>query len=243
MTRSGNGKHPSPPDSPDFLSLPDSRPGILALLSGGLDSAIMVGLAAERDCHIVPLYLRQGFVWEDEEEAAVRRYLSKLRQQLPGGIDSLRVGHLSNPEEPTTAWARDAEHPAPDVVSPDEAVYLPGRNLALLTQAAFAAYTGGLTRIQLGALSSNPFPDATPAFFRAFERSVEKAMCWPIHVETPLGHLTKTETLELGYHFPLEETVSCIRPVGGRHCGACNKCEERRVAFRRAGLPDRTHYQ
>jgi 7-cyano-7-deazaguanine synthase len=33
-----------------------------------------------------------------------------------------------------------------------------------------------------------------------------------------------------------------MNPREGRHCGACNKCHERRQAFINAGVPDLTDY-
>jgi 7-cyano-7-deazaguanine synthase len=48
--------------------------------------------------------------------------------------------------------------------------------------------------------------------------------------------------MQRGRFLPLELTFSCMRPLDGRHCGDCNKCAERRKAFRDAGLPDRTPY-
>jgi 7-cyano-7-deazaguanine synthase len=46
----------------------------------------------------------------------------------------------------------------------------------------------------------------------------------------------------VGDGLPLELTFSCLRPVGGLHCGRCNKCAERRRGFAEAGLPDPTQY-
>jgi 7-cyano-7-deazaguanine synthase len=37
-------------------------------------------------------------------------------------------------------------------------------------------------------------------------------------------------------------TFSCLAPQGRRHCGRCNKCAERKRAFRQAGIPDPTKY-
>lgn len=242
MHRSAKDLKTSPSHDWDFIDLPRRRSGAVILISGGLDSAVMAGLAVERGDPIFPLFVRQGFVWETEEEAAVRRFLAELASQFPGRVNPLLVSTLSAPSTLAGDWAMDPNGSAPGPTCPDETVYLPGRNLALLTQGALAAYVNGLERIQIGALSSNPFPDATPEFFRSFEKSVHEAMRWRVHVEVPLGHLTKTEALELGFHFRLELSLSCIRPVASSHCGNCNKCEERRVAFIRAGLPDPTHY-
>jgi 7-cyano-7-deazaguanine synthase len=48
--------------------------------------------------------------------------------------------------------------------------------------------------------------------------------------------------MALGRDLPLELTFSCIAPAGELHCGRCNKCAERRAAFREADREDRTSY-
>lgn len=218
-------------------------PGSVALLSGGVDSAVMTALAAERGERVKPLYVRQGFVWEHDEIDAVHRFLGSLRGRSGAPwIDPLEVVMLSAPGSFASRWALDAGADPPGEASPDEAVFLPGRNLALLTQAALAGYGERLGRIQIGLLAGNPFPDSSPAFLRAFERTASQALGIEVTVETPLAGLTKTEVLELGAHFDLRHTLSCIRPRGAGHCGACNKCAERRAAFRRAGVPDPARY-
>jgi 7-cyano-7-deazaguanine synthase len=145
-------------------------------------------------------------------------------------VHPLAGARFDAPEGVAGSWALDAAAAAPGAATPDEAVYLPGRNFILLT------------RIQLGVLSSNPFPDATPAFFRSFEKSIAQAIRWPIRAERPLEDMTKTELLRRGAHFDLALTLSCLRPRAGAHCGRCNKCAERLKAFREAGLADPGRY-
>jgi 7-cyano-7-deazaguanine synthase len=96
--------------------------------------------------------------------------------------------------------------------------------------------------VSLAPLESNPFPDATPAFFDAYEAVVNRAVEGHVRVKRPYLGLHKTEVMRKGRELPLELTFSCIRPIAAKHCGACNKCAERRKAFADAGLPDRTAY-
>ena len=227
-----------PADTARFLTVPDARPGAVALLSGGLDSAIMVAAALQGGDSIHPLYVHQGFLWEDAERKAVERFLASLSGNSAGRLHPLVSSTLEAPSGFSTRWAVDSDQAPPHALMPDESVYLPGRNLALLTQAAMLAYTAGVTRIQLGILDCNPFPDGTASFFRAFEAAAGEAMNWEVRVETPLRHLTKTEVLERGIRFELGLTLSCIRPREGLHCGLCAKCAEREKAFRQAGLVD-----
>jgi 7-cyano-7-deazaguanine synthase len=43
-------------------------------------------------------------------------------------------------------------------------------------------------------------------------------------------------------HLPLALTLTCNAPHSGLHCGACNKCYERQLAFEKAGVQDHTEY-
>lgn len=231
--------------SADFGEPPAERPGVVVLLSGGLDSAVLTGLALEEGVEVRPLYVRQGFTWEDEELRAARRFLAELGAESSGRLRPLCIATSLAADGSTGGegqWAVDTTIDAPDEASPDEAVYLPGRNLALLTQAAILAHAHGLKRIQIGVLGSNPFPDATDKFFAAFEAVAEAALATPIRVERPLASMSKSELLRRGAGFPLGETLSCLRPEVGLHCGRCNKCAERRRAFADAGVRDPSSY-
>lgn len=89
-------------------------------------------------------------------------------------------------------------------------------------------------------LKTNPFPDASPEFFQAYQEVVNRAIRGAVQIWRPYAGLSKSEVLLRGRRLPLERTFSCLRPVEDRHCGACNKCVERRRAFAAAGVEDAT---
>ena len=129
----------------------------------------------------------------------------------------------------------------PGARTADAAVELPGRNVLLLAHAAVACVRHGITTLALGTLAGNPFGDATPAFFRAMAGCLSRALGRSVRILTPLRGWTKTQVIrEAG--MPLALTFSCLSPSGTRHCGRCNKCAERRRAFRIAGVDDPTDY-
>ena len=130
----------------------------------------------------------------------------------------------------------------PDGDSPDEAVYLPGRNLLLLAKSSVWCALNGIPTIALGTLAANPFPDADREFFAGFSALASRALGCPLEVITPFAGRAKHEVLELGRPFALDLTFSCIAPRSERHCGRCNKCAERQLAFRELGMPDTTEY-
>ena len=73
-------------------------------------------------------------------------------------------------------------------------------------------------------------------------RPIDRATGRRVRLTRPFAHLQKKEVMELGRGLPLELTFSCIAPIGGLHCGRCNKCAERQGAFRRLGAEDPTSY-
>jgi 7-cyano-7-deazaguanine synthase len=130
----------------------------------------------------------------------------------------------------------------PDDHSPDEAVYLPGRNLLLLSKSSVWCALNGIPTIALGTLAANPFPDADRAFFAGFSALAGRALGCAFEVVTPYAGRKKHEIIEAGRRFALDLTFSCIAPRSDRHCGRCNKCAERRLAFSQLGMADTTEY-
>ncbi len=101
------------------------------------------------------------------------------------------------------------------------------------------AWRGGAA---LPPLASNPFPDATDEFFAEYQAVLNRATEGHVRILRPFSKMTKRQVMELGRGYPLALTFSCIAPQRGLHCGACNKCAERRQAFRESGLTDPTQY-
>jgi 7-cyano-7-deazaguanine synthase len=213
------------------------------LFSAGLDSAVL--LADERGRgRVHPLYICAGLAWESAELEIAGRLLAAA--SFAGIAPLERLTFTVADLYPPTHWALRGEPPAYD--TPDEDVYLTGRNLVLLAKAGTWCALHRVPRIALGPLAGNPFPDATPEFFRAMAHALSIGLDWPVTIETPLRDLHKEDVIRRGLELgvPFELTLSCMNPhVSGediRHCGACSKCRERRDAFAVAGVPDPTRY-
>lgn len=216
-----------------------SRSSCAVLFSSGLDSAVLAAAEAQAaDVH--PLYVSTGLAWEDEELAAVDRLLASgaFARLSPLARLSFPVADLYSP----THWAIRGTPPAFD--TPDEDVYLTGRNIILLSKAAIYCAPRRIPRVVIGPLAGNPFPDATPEFFGAMARSLSLGLAYEISIDAPFAELAKSAVIQLGIRLgvPLELTLSCMNPRDGLHCGQCSKCRERSDAFREAGVSDPTPY-
>lgn len=217
------------------------RRSIGLLISGGLDSCILLGRLLEEGREVRPFYIRTGVVWQEAELAALRRYIAAVSERRIGRLQELVALELPLADLYGRHWSLTGDA-VPDANTPDEAVYLPGRNALLTIKAAVWCQMHGLTQLALATLRSNPFPDATREFFDTFESALSIGSAAKIELVRPFEHLGKIEVMQIGREMPLKQTFSCISPVGTLHCGRCNKCAERKHAFRDAQLPDPTNY-
>ncbi len=239
------GNRPSPGSSPvglpgTYISMNHAtdHPDIGLLLSGGVDSAVLLGQLLARGNRVVPFYVRTGCIWEASELAAVERFLLELKQPR---LSQLVVFDLPVADLYGDHWSLSGRG-VPNERTPDEAVYLPGHNPLILLKPAIWCQMHGVEQLALATLSNNPFADATPEFFRRFKAMLQESMRNRMEVVRPFEQLTKNQVLEMGRDLPLELTFSCLAPVSGLHCGHCNKCAERRRAFMEVGMVDRTEY-
>jgi len=229
-------KDESGPDP--FLEGPYKGLPLAVLISGGLDSAILIGEALKHHSRVFPITVRCGLAWETTEALHLHRYLEALASPR---LAPLKV--LSQPVEDLYGkhWSTTGED-VPDARSSDDAVFLPGRNVFLLAKALVHCHMQGIPAIAMGPLCTNPFPDATESFFRSMVAVVNQAVNGSVGLFLPYLGMRKRQVMVRGKNLPLEHTFSCIQPTRGLHCGICNKCAERRHAFADAGLEDPTPY-
>ena len=226
------------------------------LLSGGLDSAVLLAEEAAKG-DVQPVYVATGLAWEPAERDSVAMFLASLKstQGRIAPLVSLAVDMRDVYD--AAHWAVTGKPPA--YHTPDEDVYLPGRNVILFGKAAVFCAIAKIDRIVVGTLAHNPFPDATPEFRSAIARALSLGLAHDLRVDAPFATVGKAEVIRrgvaLGVDFTL--TLSCMNPPGtgsGRglsdkrrgdpspHCGLCSKCRERHDAFLEIGVADPTAY-
>ena len=210
---------------------------IAVLASGGLDSSVLVADRA-RNAEVFPIYVQWGLAWETTEREALQSFLAALNNPNVMSLTllSVPIGAMYGDHWSVTG------NGVPALGEPDSAVFLPGRNILLIGLAAVWCSTHDVSRIAIGSLDGNPFPDATPEFFHDFTRVLSTGLGHEVRVEAPYRDLHKCEIIKRFSDLPLELTLTCMAPQGGKHCGHCNKCGERRLAFQQAGVRDRTVY-
>lgn len=210
------------------------------LFSCGLDSAVLLAHALQ-ESPAQPVYVSAGLAWERHELNACERLLDA--PPFAGRVLPLvRLTVDMRDVYPPTHWAVRGEAPAFD--TPDEDVYLEGRNVVLLAKASVYMARAGIERVVIGPLAGNPFPDATAEFFDTMSIALSIGLAATIRVEAPFSSLHKADVIKLGARLrvPFELTLSCMQPEEGNHCGRCSKCRERRDGFSEAGIADPTPY-
>lgn len=211
------------------------------LFSAGLDSAVLAADALSRG-RVRPVYVGVGFAWEAEERAMAARLLAE--PPFAGRVDPLVTLSFDMRDVfPPSHWAVEGKPPAFD--TPDEDVYIHGRNVILASKAAVYMTRDKISRLLFGTLAGNPFPDATPEFFDTMSRALTLGLGAAIGIEAPFATLHKADVIRKGIALgvPLALTMSCNAPHDGQHCGRCSKCRERRDAFADAAVEDPTAYR
>ncbi len=209
------------------------------LASGGLDSSVLLAELARHRRHVFPVYVRAGLRWEPEELFALRKFVKTLRGFR---IAALKVLDLPMTDVAANHWGVTGRG-VPGYRAATSSNYIVGRNLSLLVKAAvFCAYHR-IGEIAMAPLDANPFPDVRPQFFRAAERAIALGVGLPLKVRVPFVGLSKAQVIRRGRGLALGFTLSCARPRGLVHCGACTKCAERIAAFAAAGVVDPTRYR
>lgn len=222
-----------------MLRLPIPATRIAVLCSGGLDSCILAAEYAARGCTVFPLYVRCGLRWEDREQRALEEFCAACELE---GLQSPITLRFPVEDLYGRHWSTALDLPVPGAGTEPGAVLLPGRNLLLLAKSAVWCSLHNVPGLVVAPLAGNPFPDATDLFFRQFEQTARTGLSRSMFVLCPVRGLAKADLIRVGARWPLHLTMSCINPQDEMHCGVCNKCEERREAFREAGVPDPTQY-
>lgn len=223
----------------------DKRRAVI-LLSGGLDSTIVLAIAQHEGYETYALSFRYGQRHTEELEAA-KLVATKLGavQHVIADIDLAIFGGSA-----LTDTALDVPHheSTDDLGAEIPITYVPARNTVFLSFALAWAETLGSSEIFIGvnALDYSGYPDCRPEYIEAYERmanlatkaGVEGAQRLKIH--TPLISLTKAQTIQRGLELGVDYgwTHSCYDPADGKACETCDSCLLRSRGFAELGLSD-----
>jgi 7-cyano-7-deazaguanine synthase len=224
-----------------------SAPSSLAviLLSGGLDSMVSAAIARERGFRLLALTIDYNQRHRIELDAAARiAETLDVERHIVLPLDLRAFGG--------SALTDDIDVPKDGVAVDVPVTYVPARNTIFLSLALGWAEAAGARHIFIGinALDYSGYPDCRPDFVQGFEQLAALATKAgsegeAFSVEAPLLMLGKPDIAREAARLGLDAGISwsCYDPTSaGEHCGLCDSCRLRALAFRDAGLLDPTRY-
>ncbi|MEH6422093.1 7-cyano-7-deazaguanine synthase QueC [Pseudomonas sp. CGJS7] len=227
----------------------------VVLVSGGMDSAVVIAIAREQGFAVHALSVRYGQRHTSELDAAARIAVSLgAVAHKTVSVDLRSIGGSALTDETISVPLDNDGHAIGTAAAKDDipVTYVPARNTIMLSIALGWAEVLGANDIFCGvnAVDYSGYPDCRPEFIEAFERLANLATKAGVEgaglrVQAPLQFMSKAdivrEGLRLGVDF--SETVSCYQADdGGRACGHCDACRLRAEGFNAAGVADPTRY-
>jgi len=207
----------------------DLKKGII-LVSGGLDSTTLCYLFIKNNIDFIPLIINYG-------QHCFNTELDRLKNVLPieyvekiEVIDISQIYKYSNSKFiiPVDLWEGN--------ISADD-LYIPYRNVLILTVAASFARTLGLNNVYSAFINSNHAKeiDCSNDFFNNLENLLSEY--GSVKIEMPFRNLSKFEVAKLGVELgaPIGKTFSC-QASPTVPCGACPNCVDRLEALKKITL-------
>jgi 7-cyano-7-deazaguanine synthase len=216
----------------------------VVLVSGGLDSAVLLAYVRQRlgveGVHALSF---------DYGQKHVRELDAAGKQVAAAGVVSHRIVDLGFFAELIAGGSAltDKSLAVPDLESvPEESrrqppTYVPNRNMVFLSLAAAHAEAMGCVDVYYGAQAQDEYGywDCTEGFVAAMNGVLSLNRGRAVAIRAPFARLSKAAVVRLGVELGVrfEDTWSCYRG-GARPCGRCPTCMERRRAFEAEGLMD-----
>lgn len=207
----------------------DKREKAVALLSGGLDSAVSLAAAASDHDIVLSLFFDYGQVPARREEESSMAFASHYGSPFEK-VDLRWLGHISS-STMTTGGAETPDYPvggrADEQARVSRAVWVENRNgIFINVSAAFAAARGATVIITgFNSEEAGAFPDNSAEFVDAVNASLKVSAGAPVRVESPTLNMDKSEVVARGLDLevPFGRIWSCYRG-GERMCGRCESC-------------------
>jgi 7-cyano-7-deazaguanine synthase len=226
-----------------------TKPAVV-LVSGGMDSAVVLAIAQEQGyaCHALSVRYGQRHTSELDAADRIARALDAVAHKTVA-VDLRSIGGSALTDAHIDVPLDSDEDPASPAIP---VTYVPARNTIMLSLALGWAEVLGSADIFCGvnAVDYSGYPDCRPEFIAAFETLANLATKAGVEgvgfrVHAPLLHMGKADIVREGLRLKVDfaQTVSCYQADGdGRACRHCDACRLRAEGFAAAGVPDPTRY-
>jgi 7-cyano-7-deazaguanine synthase len=208
----------------------------VVLLSGGLDSTVMLYWVKERYDKVYPLYVNYGSSHREKEYAAALKTCEEFNLTLE--TVKLEGNILSGSSLVDSAVSTPSD--LKDTIN----TVVPFRNIIMLSLAASYA-----DKVNAGVIATSPtkedfevFRDCRRIFHDQLEVVLRTAAKFdqPYQILTPFINNTKDEVIAIGVGLDVDfsKTWTCYSPKNDKPCGVCPSCQVREKGFKLAGIPD-----
>jgi 7-cyano-7-deazaguanine synthase len=220
-------------------------------LSGGMDSATLLGTYLEQGLEVICCSFKYGSKHEVYELQAATQIVdfynsSKKYKHCIHYIIDLRQPFLifksnllkTGEEIPEGHYQEESMRKT----------VVPGRNLIIASFLAGIAESIDAKLIGLGVHAGDHhiYPDCRPGFIASLRNTLRDSTEGKVHIVTPFLDWTKADILKFGYSFslpvPYYLTRTCYKDQESA-CGKCGSCRERLEAFEYIGIKDPVNYE
>ena len=222
--------------------MPKKSNKALVLLSGGLDSSVVLSVCQDKGYDIYAISFDYGQRHKVELEYA--KFQATFFNCISHEVFKMEFyGGSALTDDIKVPKNRDSNSMSKDI----PVTYVPSRNIVFLSFASGYAECHDIDNIFIGvnAIDYSGYPDCRKNFIDNFEKLINKSTKKGLEgskfkINTPLINLSKKDIIKLGHKNGVDfsMTSSCYSPKLKKNCGVCDSCLLRKQGFEEAGLRD-----
>ena len=203
---------------------------VILLLSGGIDSTVLLFWLLKNDYDVYPLHINYGQITATAEIRAIhsltpneilkKTFFMNVPELITVGSGTL-AGEYPHYTDSKKQWY--------------ESEFFPNRNLLLLTLASSYGYKNDIPNISIGVVGRNSYNDTKKTFLNLVQRTVTNSLT-KIEIIAPFAGKSRKFVIDeaISLKTPLEFTFSC-NSLNEKHCLLCTSCLERQKALEAIG--------
>ena len=184
---------------------------IVLLLSGGLDSSLLLSILSKQGFKVLPLFIDYGQRNKNQELKAAR-YISKHHNC---NLHRIEVGPIFKDSLLIKG-------------SNSQSAFLPHRNLLFLVLGAIHAFNNKCNVVAIALHAGSNYPDSSKSFVQQATKSIGESIGKEVIIHAPFIDITKNDIAYMAYlvKLPIDKTYSCYLGES-EHCQKCGACLQR----------------